>query len=281
MASGRAHLALVLARTVASLVRTRRTAPIVPRWKPEDVEDLLARYDAQLSQAEARLDSTAATQPVAVEDTRPLHLVRTRSPPVHRGPHPSRLLPRPRLHPRLPAGCPEPCASAFLNPIQICSTRSGADSSAGGCLHPPLRRQPNRRRPHFRHVARTVSARTVGVDLARASSRPFPSSKASPCANPVGSCSATPVSGDGTAPTGDENYGLLASYADAPEAGESLLCLTWGREAADPASFGMWTGLELWHDSVFTECVISLGEQAVDTSAPGPCRVSWPSPDRP
>ena len=67
----------------------------------------------------------------------------------------------------------------------------------------------------------------------------------------------------------DENYGLLASYADAPEAGESLLCLTWGREARSPASFGMWTGLELWHDSVFTECVISLGEQAVDTLRAG------------
>ena len=31
----------------------------------------------------------------------------------------------------------------------------------------------------------------------------------------------------------------------------------------------MWTGLELWHDSVFTECVISLGEQAVDTLRAG------------
>ena len=62
-------------------IEPEETAPIVPRWKPEDVEDLLARYDAELSQAEARLDSTATTQPVAVEDTAAV--------PVRLGRHPS------------------------------------------------------------------------------------------------------------------------------------------------------------------------------------------------
>ncbi len=27
--------------------------PVIPRWKPEDVEDLLAAYDAQLAEAES------------------------------------------------------------------------------------------------------------------------------------------------------------------------------------------------------------------------------------
>ena len=136
------------------------TAPIVPRWKPEDVEDLLARYDAELSQAETRLDSTAATQPVAVEDTAAVpgpDSVATRPPRTAPVSAPS------------PAAAPSQASSWVPGALRIRLPESNPDAppaleptpAAGGCLHPPLRRQPNRRRPHFRHVARTV-ARTVG-----------------------------------------------------------------------------------------------------------------------
>ena len=59
-------------------------APVVPRWKPEDVEDLLAAYDAQLTEAESpnaglhsghfrrsRLPFTASRQRLHWAATRP------------------------------------------------------------------------------------------------------------------------------------------------------------------------------------------------------------------
>jgi len=66
----------------------------------------------------------------------------------------------------------------------------------------------------------------------------------------------------------DEHYGLLASYATA-ETEDGLACIEVGRERRSPISFGQWTHLELWHDTVHARCIVSTAGVPVDTLFPG------------
>lgn len=67
----------------------------------------------------------------------------------------------------------------------------------------------------------------------------------------------------------DENYGLLGSYATAvADSGEGP-CLTIGPEKRNHKSFGRWSNLSLWHDTVHTESILSLNGTPIDTLRPG------------
>ena len=249
-------------------IEPEETAPIVPRWKPEDVEDLLARYDAELSQAEARLDSTAATQPVAVEDTaavpgpdsvatRPPRTAPVSAPSPAAAPSPASSWVPGALRIRLPESNPDllhPLWSRLQQREDVCILHYGDSQIEGDRISGTLRGRWQERWGGFGPGIQPPIPLVQSFALRQSSQGPWQRHTRF---------------GRRDSTDRDENYGLLASYADAPEAGAPPLCLTWGREARSPASFGMWTGLELWHDSVFTECIISLGEQAVDTLRAG------------
>ena len=79
----------------------------------------------------------------------------------------------------------------------------------------------------------------------------------------------------------DENYGLLGSYATAVADSAEGPCLTIGPEKRNHKSFGQWSALSLWHDTVHTESILSLNGTPIDTlrqgDAPGQRLISIPA----
>ena len=66
----------------------------------------------------------------------------------------------------------------------------------------------------------------------------------------------------------DENYGILASYATA-DTSDGPPCIELGRERRSSPSFGRWNHLELWHDTVHSPCIIRVEDVPTDTLVPG------------
>ena len=81
----------------------------------------------------------------------------------------------------------------------------------------------------------------------------------------------------------DENYGLLASYATATVLDGDPACLTLQPERRAHASFGQWDGLSVWHDQVAVETEVMLNGLPVDTLRAGrPAgQITWTVPRTP
>lgn len=67
----------------------------------------------------------------------------------------------------------------------------------------------------------------------------------------------------------DEHYGLLASYADVEGPIEKPVCLTVGTEPRNHVAFGQWDQLTLWHDTVKAPCAVAVNGVVVDSLLPG------------
>ena len=77
----------------------------------------------------------------------------------------------------------------------------------------------------------------------------------------------------------DEHYGLLASYADLDGSSDDPVCLTVGTEPRNHPAFGRWDRLTLWHDTVRVKCAIEVNGVAVDTLRPGESPAALPLPE--
>ena len=62
----------------------------------------------------------------------------------------------------------------------------------------------------------------------------------------------------------DERYGLMACYAELADT-TSVACLTVAPEPRNHRQFGQWHGVRVWHDSVATDCAVLVNGVAVDT----------------
>lgn len=66
----------------------------------------------------------------------------------------------------------------------------------------------------------------------------------------------------------DDRYGLMACYAEMTDT-SSTACLTVAPEPRNHRQFGQWQGLRLWHDSVAADCAVAVNGVAVDTLRAG------------
>jgi len=275
-------------------------ALVVPRWKPEDVEDLLAAYDAKLTESESPPlpDSTQATSVVQGPNSLRVDSANT------------------RLVQTTPAGVitarvdstPTPAASQpFVAKTMALSEPQGTDWVPGA-----LRIRIPESKPGLMdrlwaqlHSGEDVNIlhygdsqiegdRISGTLRERWQTRwggfgpgiqptvPLVQSFALRQPN-KGPWNRHTRFGRRDTSDRDENYGLLASYADAAAQATDAaaagvpLCLGIGREQRSPKGFGMWTGLELWHDTVRQDCILSLSGSPVDTlyegQLPGVARI--------
>lgn len=67
----------------------------------------------------------------------------------------------------------------------------------------------------------------------------------------------------------DERYGLLACYAEWEGAPGESACLGWGPEPRTHPQFSRWNGVRIWHDSVAFSSPVFLDGQPVDTLIAG------------
>ena len=67
----------------------------------------------------------------------------------------------------------------------------------------------------------------------------------------------------------DERYGILACYADLVDSTDGPHCLELAPEPRNHPQFGRWDGVRLWYDSVATDCIVTLDDQAGDTLSAG------------
>ena len=262
--------------------------PVVPRWKPEDVEDLLAAYDAQLTEAEAPLlpDSTQATSVVQGPDSLPedsatAGLVQALPAGVNAQADSTPM----------PAGAPPIAAKpAAVSVPQAADWVPGAlririPESNPSLMDRLWAQLQSGEDVHILHYgdSQIEGDRISGTVRERWQTRwggfgpgiqpPVPLVQSFALRQPnEGPWKRHTRFGRRDTTDLDENYGLLASYADAAaeatEAGAPL-CLGIGREPRSHKGFGMWTGLELWHDTVHQDCILSLSGSPVDTLIKG------------
>jgi len=67
----------------------------------------------------------------------------------------------------------------------------------------------------------------------------------------------------------DERYGLLACYAEWEGSPGEPACLEWGPETRNHGQFARWDGIRIWHDSVEQSCPVFLDGLPVDTLTAG------------
>ena len=81
----------------------------------------------------------------------------------------------------------------------------------------------------------------------------------------------------------DERYGMLACYAEIPDAPPGFHCLSIEPEPRNHKQFGRWDGIRLWHDTVRQDCPVYADGQPFDTlragTPPGLLMVPSPAPD--
>ena len=284
--------------------------PVIPRWKPEDVEDLLAAYDAQLAEAESNSppaseapssDSSAAGGGPTVDSiadlsmetafdslpasaTRPLDSVQTATEA------PADLTAAPAA--ASPQKAATPTQSASSTSWVPGALRVRIPESQPQMLDRLWERLQAGQDVHILHYgdSQIEGDRISGTLRARWQERwggfgpgiqpPIPLVQSfSLRQSNRGSWTRHTRFGRRDTTDQDENYGLLASYADAEHGDPNAsLCLSVGREPRSPKGFGMWTALELWHDTVHSPCILQLNGTAVDTLRPGdPSGVlTWP-----
>ena len=63
----------------------------------------------------------------------------------------------------------------------------------------------------------------------------------------------------------DERYGMLACYAEIPDSPMGFHCLSIEPEPRSHAQFGRWDGIRLWHDTIRQDCLVFADGQPCDT----------------
>ena len=269
---------------------------VVPRWRPEDVSDLLAQYDSGwtaatgLEPANARAADTAGVDFTGVDSTsvagsRPQKVDSiAQEADVALGPAPA----PPR---RRPAHIPD--ASALPAALRLTIPESA--QWAFGQLFAQLDEHGNINVLHYGD-SQIEGDRISGIMRHAWQQRWGGSGPGLQAPVPLVQSFALRQSHTGpwkrhtrygrrdTTDT-DERYGLLACYAELEDTTGSTACLTLAPEPRNHSQFGMWKGIRLWHDSVATDCVVRVNDILLDTLRAGtPASVldlhgSWPKAD--
>lgn len=264
----------------AHWVSTDAEPDIVLRWKPEDVEDLLERYEQQLSAIEAQDTVTVGDVSNAPNtesaDTLALGSV---TPPDSALPVATTALEKstpPVTTPRLDSLTP-PSAKDWIPG----SLRIRIPEGEQAAFHRLFSKLENGEPVQVLHYgdSQIEGDRISGTLRKRWQKRwgGFGPGIQPPVPLVQSFALTQTLSGNWTRHTRfgrrdttdlDENYGILASYATADTA-DGPACITVGRERRSFASFGRWDQLELWHDTVRSPCILRVGDVPTDTLAPG------------
>jgi len=312
---------LKLPASFSALLTPSTDKPVVPRWKPEDVEDLLAAYDAQLDESEA-----SAVAADTLFTSAPSDSGMAAATPLSAAVHPSNADSTAAAGPAALAPSPTSTAaseaSADVANVALPVTPSMQPPSADGrennsrteakasaWIPGALRVRIPEDQPqmfdrlwqrlqrgedvHVLHYgdSQIEGDRISGTLRSRWQERWGGFGPGIQPPIPLVQSFALRQSSEGAwkrhtrfgrrdTTDADENYGLLASYADA-EGGVEVdepLCLRLGREPRSPRGFGMWTNVEMWHDTVHTPCTLQMNGTVVDTLLAGdpPGIVAWP-----
>lgn len=252
--------------------------PVIPRWKPEDVQDLLNDYDAQLQALE---QSDPASPPVDSSAWPPP--AEPVSPPLDtpsKSPEPVPVIP--------PASPAEPLAPSLPSALRI-----RMEEGALPAFHRLFAKLKAGEDVHVLHYgdSQIEGDRISGTLRHRWQDRwggfgpgiqpPVPLVQSFALRQKQdGPWSRHTRFGRRDTLDPDENYGLLASYArltwptgtDPAQAlsdSTAVGCMTFGQERRAHPSFGQWSSLELWHDTVHAPCRISVDGQPVADLLPG------------
>ncbi len=257
---------------------------IIPRWKPEDVEALLALYEEQLSAIEAQdtvlpmdtvagsgLRMTTPSLPNSSASTsvaEPLPAVA--GPPPSAPPTVASAAPRPKtvaesdgrdwLPGSLRIGIPPEEEAAFHRlfgkldrgePVNV--LHYGDSQIEGDRISGTMRQRWQERWGGYGPGIQPPVPLVQSFSLRQALS---------------GSWKRHTRFGLRDSTDLDENYGLLASYATA-DSTSIPSCIDVGPERRSPASFARWDRLDVWHDTVHTVCEVLVNGLPVDTLEPG------------
>ena len=257
---------------------------IIPRWKPEDVEALLERYEEQLSAIEAQdtvyptptvADSSLPATPPPLPDSSASTSV---AEPLTDGAAPS-----PSAPPAVVSAAPQPKIVAEPDGRDWIpgSLRIGIPPEEEAAFH-RLFSQLDRGEPvHVLHYgdSQIEGDRISGTMRQRWQERwgghgpgiqpPVPLVQSFSLRQALsGPWKRHTRFGRRDSTDLDENYGLLTSYATADSASVPS-CIDVGPERRSPPSFARWDRLDVWHDTVHTVCEVLVDGLPVDTLEPG------------
>ena len=290
-AFGDTRVNIALPEAWRALVQPDAQPLVVPRWKPEDVSDLLAQYDSGWAAAVA-VDTLAvvpetadvpptaaldggATMPLAVAetgasgapgafgdsvDTSALAAAASAAPPATR--RVVRAIPDAgALPPALKMAVPEPARAAFARLF------SGLDAHGDiQVLHyGDSQIEGDRISGVMRHAwQQRWGGSGPGLQAAVPLVQSFALKQ-----KQFGPWERHTRYGRRDTTDRDERYGLMACYAAVADSTVDATCLELAPEPRNHRSFSQWSGVRMWHDTVATSCMVSLNGQVVDTLLPG------------
>ena len=282
----------------AALLEKEEVTPVIPRWKPEDVSELLARYDEEWSAASADLEAGSAAE-VAPDSIGTVPV----SPPVvdsavtsqgkpgpeslsAPSPAPARrtrravdlTIPDPAsLPPALRITIPESARSGFQRLFaqldldgEINVLHYGDSQIEGDRISGVMRNAWQKRWGGYGPGLQPAVPLVQSFALRQGHTGPWKRHTR------YGRRDTTDV---------DERYGLLACYAalDLDDSEDAAGCLTVAPEPRNHKQFSRWDGIRLWHDSLHSDCIVRLNDLPVDTlvagTGPGTLVLSTPWPD--
>lgn len=256
---------------------------VVPRWKPEDVSDLLAQYDSGWTAATsvgpvadglaaaALLPAADSTAVDAVQESPAAAPVSLASDTVRPTPSPALAETEPRriavplpdaaaLPPALRLAIPESARWAFgrlfaqldehgeVNVLHYGDSQIEGDRISGIMRHAWQKRWggsgPGLQAPV--PLVQSFALRQTHTGPWKRHTR-------------YGRRDTTDA---------DERYGLMACYAELQDTATTA-CLTVAPEPRNHRQFGRWNGVRLWHDTVASECIVAINGIAVDTLPAG------------
>ena len=258
--------------------------PIIPRWKPEDVEALLARYEEQLSAIEAQ-DTVLPMDTVAGSGLRmtPPSLPDSSASTSVAEPLPAVAGPPPSAPPTVASAAPRPKTVAESDGRDWLpgSLRIGIPPEEEAAFHRLFGKLDRGEPVHVLHYgdSQIEGDRISGTMRQRWQERwggygpgiqpPVPLVQSFSLRQALsGSWKRHTRFGRRDSTDLDENYGLLASYATA-DSTSIPSCIDVGPERRSPASFARWDRLDVWHDTVHTVCEVLVNGLPVDTLEPG------------
>ena len=268
-------------------------APIVvPRWKPEDVSDLLAQYDSNWTAATAEevptdsikapataaeADSTAQLLPPGISST--ALLPDTAKTPASAS-LPVSAVAQKEAHnppPSKPTPVNIPDASALPPALRLSIPESAR--WAFGQLFERLDRHENIQVLHYGD-SQIEGDRISGMMRHAWQKRWGGSGPGLQAPVPLVQSFALRQSHTGAwkrhtrygrrdTTDADERYGLLACYAELEDSTGAPACLTVAPEPRNHKQFGQWNGLRVWHDAVDTDCHVAVNGIPLDTLKAG------------
>ena len=278
----------------AAMLEKEESVPIIPRWKPEDVSELLARYDEEWSAASAGLEADSAAQaatdsvlsaPIsfavdstvtAEESPNSDSLSPPRPAPVRR--EVDLTIPDPAsLPPALRITIPESARPGF----QRLFARLDQDGEVNVLHYGDSQIEGDRISGVMRNA---WQKRWGGYGPGLQPAVPLVQSFALRQGH-TGPWKRHTRYGRRDTTDADERYGLLACYADVDldANGDVGGCLTVAPEPRNHPQFARWDGIRVWHDSLHADCIVRLNDLPVDTlragSGPGTIVLSAPRSD--